>query len=70
MRGPCENIFGIIKSYRSYEIETIYKSDFLLYPKLETARDLLILDCLTGLRCNSILYKFKIKNSNTFATTT
>lgn len=34
----------------SYEIETIYKLDLSLNPKLETARDLLILGCLTGLR--------------------
>ena len=38
-------------TYRtSYEIETIYKLDLSLNPKLETARDLLILGCLTGLR--------------------
>lgn len=34
----------------SYEIETIYKLDLSLNPKLEIARDLLILGCLTGLR--------------------
>ena len=34
----------------SYEIEMIYKLDLSLNPQLETARDLLILGCLTGLR--------------------
>lgn len=34
----------------NYEIETIHKLDLSLNPKLETARDLLVLGCLTGLR--------------------
>ena len=34
----------------NYEIETIYQLDLSLNPKLETARDLLILGCFTGLR--------------------
>jgi len=34
----------------NYEIETINKLDLSLNPKLETARDLLVLGCLTGLR--------------------
>jgi len=33
-----------------YEIETIFKLDLSLSPKLDIARDLLVLGCLTGLR--------------------
>ena len=48
----------------NYEIETIYKLDLLLNTKLETARDLLILGCLTGLRFSD----FSISNRKTSGT--